>query len=63
MNALNKVLEFFLDMKNILSLGALYVFIYAVQTGLFDNDQSYSIVLMTFTFFLGFKVGTSIVKK
>ena len=55
MNILDKFLTFFLDMKNILSIGALGVFVYCTVTGLIDGQDAFTVILMTFSFFLGSK--------
>ena len=50
---MTKLLDFILDMKNILSLGALAMFIYCTVTGLISGEQAFAVILMTFSFFLG----------
>jgi len=55
---LDKVMTFVLDMKNILSIGALAMFVYCTVTGLISGDDAFTIILMTFSFFLGSKTKT-----
>ena len=56
---LDRIIEFVLDMKNILSFGVLVVFMTLALNGTLEIEQSYNIILMTFTFFLGYKVGAN----
>ena len=46
-----------IDMKTILSFGVLIVFMVLSLTGTLGEDNVYSIILMTFTFFFGYQAG------
>lgn len=56
---ITRILDYVLDIKNDLSIGALILLFKCVNLGLISGEQAFSVILMTFTFFLGAKAVAS----